>query len=468
MYRITRVTSRVTHTNTRIPFRYGIAEMTRAPHAVIEVEVIHGRRTSRGLAAEQLPPKWFTKDPESAYSYDLSAMVEVILHAAQIAEGLTSPDAFGLWRELDEAQSAWGQTHGIPGLLSGLGTALVERAVIDAVCRLEDTSFPEALNGGLLGMRADLIHPELRNHRFTPAPSQQLHVRHTVGLGDPLTDAEVLDAPDQLPVSLQASLRHYGLTHLKIKTRGSVDEDTDRLRRILAISREAGINPRFTIDGNEAMTHASQFQDWWQALTRDSELAPVLARDLIAVEQPFSRSIALSEEVGTSLRATPVAVIIDESDAETDSVRLAMDLGYAGGTYKGCKGVFRGAANAALVDARGALRPTVFTAEDLATLPPLTVPQDLVVASTLGMTHIERNGHHYFGSLANLHPEVDTMALDAHPDLFEEVDGITRLRIRVGRVSTGSALAAPFGFSPLLDVSALTPLTAATAADGLV
>lgn len=458
----------MTHTDTRIPFRYGIAEMTRAPHAVVEVEIERGGRIARGLAAEQLPPKWFTKDPESSYLDDLTVMVDVVLHAASVAEGLAAHDAFTLWRELDAEQRNWAEARLIPGLLSGLGTALIERAAIDAICRLEEAPFPDAIGNEFLGMRADLIHPELEGHRFAPKPSPYLHVRHTVGLGDPLSDDEVQDAPDRLPVSLQASVRHYGLTHLKIKTRGVADEDLERLRRILAISREAGVAPRFTIDGNEAMTDADQFRDWWRTLTDAGDLAATFDRDLLAVEQPFSRSIAMSDDVSAALHDVPVPVIIDESDSDVDSIRRAMDLGYAGGTYKGCKGVFRGIANAALVDARGAHRRTVFTAEDLATLPPLTVPQDLVVAAALGMTHIERNGHHYFGRLAQLAPDADDRALAAHPDLFEEAEGATRLRIRDGRISTRSVLSAPFGFAPLLDISGLPPLTASSARTGLV
>lgn len=470
MYRIVHVTARVTHTNTRIPFRYGIAEMTRAPHAVIEVQLSDGVRTSHGVAAEQLPPKWFTKDPDSSFVDDLVALVDVITHAANTAEQLSGPDAFTIWQELDRQQRIWSDARGIPGLLSGLGTALVERALIDAVCRLAERPFIEALNGGLLGMRADAIHPELAGHRFAPTPASTLHIRHTVGLGDPLTDAEAGEGPDSLPVSLQSSIRHYGLTHLKIKTRGNVAEDIERLRRTLAISREAGVDPRYTIDGNESMTDAAQFQDWWAGLTNDPDLAASFAHNLIAVEQPFARSIALSAEVGRALTAISgiVSVIVDESDDDVTSVRQAMDLGYAGGTYKGCKGVFRGVANAALVDSRSTVGPTVFTAEDLATLPPLTVPQDIVVAAALGMTHIERNGHHYFGRLADVAPDVERSALSAHPDLFEDTNGSVRLRIRDGQLSTQSALAAPFGFRPLLDVTELPLLDHPTAATGLI
>lgn len=466
MLTIVGVTPHVTHTDTRIPFRYGIAEMTRAPHAVIDLAVTDGTRTARGLASEQLPPKWFTKDPGTDFARDLDVMVDAVLHASTAAVGLTAADAFTLWQQLDLVQREWADSHAVPGLLNGLGTALIERALIDAVCRLIDQPFVEALRTGALGVRTEAIHPELHDFRFSPRPSARLQVRHTVGLGDPLTDSEVENAPDDLPVSLEASIRYYGLTHLKIKTRGDVDEDVERLRRILAIAHEAGAAPRFTIDGNESMSAPDEFRDWWGALSADPLLSAALEHDLIAVEQPFARAIALDDTIRPALRSG-VPVIIDESDGDVDSLRRAMDLGYAGGTYKGCKGVFRGIANAALVEARSATGPTRFTAEDLSTLPPLTVTQDLVVAAALGMTHIERNGHHYFGRLAQLAPDVDDVARAAHPDLFENARGATRLRIRDGGVTLRSALAAPFGFHPLLDVSSLPALSRKSAAEGM-
>lgn len=469
MYEITEVTARVAHTDTRIPFRYGIAEMTRAPHAVIEVRVTDGRRSALGFAAEQLPPKWFTKDPHSAFRDDLRDMVTVIDNAVSTAIGLRAASAFALWRQLDDAQADWGRAHSIPGLLSGLGTALVERAVIDAVCRLEETPFAAALATGLLGFDAAAIHDELRGTVFSPRAVDRLHVRHTVGLGDPLTDAEADPSPDTLPVSLVSSIRRYGLTHLKIKTRANADEDTERLRRIRALTREEGIDARFTIDGNESMTHADHLTQWWETLTADAELRDWFARGLIAIEQPFARSVALEPSVGNALRALPrgTRVIIDESDDAVDTVRAAMDLGYAGGTYKGCKGVFRGVANAALISERGHTRPTILTAEDLATLGPITVPQDIAVAATLGLTHIERNGHHYFGRQADLGDDLTERLADTHPDLYAHQDGRVRLVVTDGAVSTRSTLAAPFGLIPLPHPDALPALTVETATLGI-
>ncbi len=466
----------VAHVATRIPFRYGIAEMTQAPHVVVELTLGHGATTARGWASEHLPPKWFTKNPDSAFTDDVADMVRVIEHAVSLATGLTAETVFDLWWRLQQEQSTWATRTGTPGLLAGLGTALVERALIDAACRCEGLPFDEAIMSGALGFDASRLHPELsgqsRDEAFAGRGANSLAIRHTVGLSDPLTDRDVTDDPaDGLPVSLDAVITRYGVDHFKIKTRGDLAEDVVRVRSILDLAAAHDVDPWFTIDGNESMTSAAHFTAWATGLLDEPRLKEVLAERLIAVEQPFHRSMALSAEAGSALRALQprLSVIIDESDAELTSVREAMDLGYAGGTYKGCKGVFRGLANSALVRARSASRITVLTTEDLSTLPPLTVAQDLVVTSLMGLSHVERNGHHYFGVLAPVDPRVEEKALEAHPDAYERgADDRVRLRITGGRVAIDSLRAAPFGYGADIDCSALPALSVATAVAGLV
>ena len=50
---------------TRLPFKYGIATMTRAPHAFVRARLEVDGKPASGVAADHLPPKWFTKDPGS-------------------------------------------------------------------------------------------------------------------------------------------------------------------------------------------------------------------------------------------------------------------------------------------------------------------------------------------------------------------------------------------------------------------
>jgi hypothetical protein len=90
-------------------------------------------------------------------------------------------------------------------------------------------------------------------------------------------------------------------------------------------------------------------------------------------------------------------LIIDESDAELDSLPRALALGYHGTSHKNCKGVFKGIANACLLEAlrrqSGGDR-LVMSGEDLANIGPVALLQDLAVVATLGVSSVERNGHH--------------------------------------------------------------------------
>ncbi len=265
-------------------------------------------------------------------------------------------------------------------------------------------------------------------------------------------------------------MRRYGLDHLKVKTKGDAEADIDRLRDLFALADELGTRISLTIDGNESMRSSDHFTEWIGALQSSATVGARLRDSLIAVEQPFHRDVAFSHEVEAALRATgsDALVIIDESDDSLEAVRLAMDMGYSGGTYKGCKGVFRGLANALLVQQRSSQAPAILTAEDLATLPPLTLNQDLVVAATMGLTHIERNGHHFFGCLAPITPTIDEIALRSHPELFEAgADGRAHLAIHGGALQVSGALAAPFGFAADLDVSHLTALSEDSALVGV-
>ena len=457
---------------TRIPFRYGIAEMVRAPHVVVRVRIASPAGSGFGYASEHLPPKWFIKDAELPFADEVSTLAGAILAAVDAARSIEAPNAFSFVRELDRAQVAWAARAGVSGLVASLGVALVERALIDAVCRASGTPFADALDGGLLGFAPAEIHPELADATpFRAARGRSIAVRHTVGFGDALTDAEVSDDPnDGLPVSVESAIRFYGVTRFKLKTQGDVDADVVRIGQLLEVCERLGVrDARFTVDGNETMRTAEHLAGWMRGLFA-SRVGDELRHRLDAVEQPMYRSVALGDDAREALAevGSLAPVIIDESDDAMETVREAMDLGYAGGTYKGCKGVFRGLANAALIAHRNTPeRPTVLTAEDLSTIPPLTVPQDLVVASAMGLSHIERNGHHYFARFAPFDATLPERAVAAHPDLFETRTGAPRLRIEGGLLQLGSALAAPFGLAPepvLADLVELTPESAAALA----
>ena len=189
-FRIDSISFRTRWMRTRFPFRYGIASMTELPQVFVILRgSVHGVACA-GLASEGLPPKWFTKDPDTRFEEDLPAMVRVIRHAAELATGHAHDSVFALWRRLHAEQADWAGRHDIPPLLAHLGTSLVERAALDAFCRGSGTTFARSVHENRLGVELGAIHPELEGSRpadWLPEPRAAVVARHTVGLGDPFS-----------------------------------------------------------------------------------------------------------------------------------------------------------------------------------------------------------------------------------------------------------------------------------------
>lgn len=459
-------------TRTRFPFRYGIASMTALPHVFLRVRLRVDGRIEEGMAAEGLAPKWFTKHPGTTFEEDLPDMVRVLRAAVEHGMAVAPrPDLFGWWRALYEAQDGWGRAQGLPPLLVHLGTSLLERAVLDAFCRSRELSFAGAVAKGALGFRAGEIHPGLpeeATRRFLePGPVNRLLIRHTVGLGDPLTQADLAGdswPEDGLPLTLEEVIPRYGLTRFKIKLSGKTEEDRERLRILARLLPRLAPGCRITLDGNEQFSDVDSFREAWEIFQADPALGGLLGPSrLVLVEQPLHRARAMGDEVGDALRRWTgrPPMIIDESDAELGTVSRALDLGYAGSSHKNCKGVFKGLANAVLLFQRRA-EGAMQTGEDLANIGPVALPQDCVVMAVLRVPDVERNGHHYFKGLSPFPPELGGALLAGCPDFYERgTDGTTVLRIREGKIDLGTVLRAPFG-QPLApgEVFALAELKA--------
>ena len=432
---------------TRMPFRYGIATVTSLPHLLLELKLEIDGKIHRGLAAENLAPKWFTKNPDTTPQQDIDELLTVIESACGFAASASSSaSVYELWRSVYVQQQRWGTDRKLPPLLTNFGTTLIERAIIDAFCRATNQTFAQAVRRNTLGI------PE-KPAQLPPDPLRSVIVRHTVGLSDPLTDAQIppnerLD--DGLPQSLEACTRAYDLTHFKIKIGGDVARDAERLRDVAALLGEKQ-NVRFTLDGNESYDNVEGFRAFWSAVQHE----PFVRANMLFVEQPLHRAVAFTPE----LERWPdrPAIIIDESDDQPESFRLALSRGYAGTSFKSCKGVFKGIANTCLARRRERERGvrTILSAEDLTTVGPVSLLQDLAVVATLGIPHVERNGHHYFRGLSMFPPQIQRDVLKHHVDLYRDI-GFPTLDIRDGRINVASVVDAPFGYALDLDLEQVT------------
>lgn len=455
----------------RVPFRFGAATVTHAPQAFVRARIqLQDGREAAGAAAELMIPKWFDKSPQKSNAANIDDLRRSL---AAAGDAYTSErhalTAFGHFGAHYGALIRMGAQLGLNALTANYGAAVVDRAIVDAVCRVLEVSFADAIRTNLPGLD-DSLSPDLAAFdigRFLQGldASSTIAARHTVGILDPLTAGDALArVSDGLPETLEDVIAAYGHRFFKLKLGGHPDDDVERLGRIAAVLDRL---PEYavTLDGNEQYADTSQIAELW----RKVEALPALARLLAAtlyLEQPLPRARALDTDVSLLARTKPL--LIDESDATLDAFPLARAAGYTGVSSKSCKGIYKSLLNAARCvqwNAGGGPRHFL-SGEDLTMQAGLAVQQDLALVSVLGLDHVERNGHHYVNGFAGQGAgEAEQRAfLAAQPGLYERSYGGVRLRIRAGVIDLSSLEAPGYASGAEPDWSTLAPLGTALAA----
>ena len=448
----------------RLPFRFGVVTLTACPQAFVRATLsMADGRTATGMAAEMMAPKWFDKNLALSNEDNFDQLRAVLGMARDAYLGdRTATTAFGHFaRHYDAHQSAAGK-RGYNPLLANYGPALVDRAILDAVCRHADTDFYSAMRANLSGIGPGL--PSFSGIDFdhflaSLKPAASIEARHTVGMVDAITAADLTErVGDGLPETFEEVVAHYGHRYFKLKVGGNLDADIARLEAIAAVL-DRGAAPYYaSLDGNEQYPDATAVVELLSRMHANPKLARMLA-SILFVEQPINRKNALEAD----FRATPLGlpVIIDESDGTLDTFVEARERGYDGVSSKTCKGLYKSILNAARCAhwnaTQGGMR-YFMSAEDLTTQAGLAVQQDLALVNLLGITHVERNGHHYVNGMAAL-PQAEQQAfLAAHGDLYEHSHGAARLAIRGGQIAIGSLSCSGFASAATPDFSAMQPI----------
>jgi hypothetical protein len=459
----------------RLPFRFGKATLTEVPllHLAVVAEAADGRR-ARGFAADNLAPKWFDKDPRKSARDNIGDLLRSAQDAAAVYAGVAAAprSVWETWREAYPECRRRGAACGFNGLVASFGSSLFERALVDCAGRLAGADLVACLRGDVLGLRPAEIHPDVEARdlrRWTEAePPATLAVRHTVGLLDPITAADLAeDGPDDgLPRTLEEYIALHGLRHFKLKVGGDVDADLERLHRIASVIDRLVPGPYVvTLDGNEQYTSIARLRRLVDAVWGTPRLHR-LARSTVFIEQPLDRAIALDAGATEGLRelAQRVPLLIDESDGDLGAFRTAVGVGYQGVSTKNCKGIVKSFLNRCLVERLNREgpreRPLFMSAEDLTNVPVVAVQQDLATVRALGIPHVERNGHHYVRGLAHCSPRERADATRLHPDLYVGDEREAWLRIEDGRVRVSSLATPGYGIAFDPDLEAMTPLPA--------
>jgi hypothetical protein len=456
------------HVKMRLAFRFGVITVTDATQAVIRVRLsLPDGRTSHGVAAEALAAKWFEKSPEFTDAQNFEQLRQSLDLAIELYSAQGFDRAFDLFAGTYAEQKRRGAALGLNPLVAAYGPALLDRAILDAVGRATGKSFAALIAGNLPGIRTTSLTPDIKEAELTPflaglKPGTSIDVRHTVGLVDPLTAA---DRPaservnDGLPETLEEVVSHYRGRYYKLKVGGDIKADLERLSRIASVLDAGAGDYRATLDGNEQYGDVEGVVELWRKVEEAPGLAK-LVKSTLFIEQPIKRAVALSCSVEPLARLRPV--IIDESDGELSSFPTALGLGYAGVSSKNCKGFYKSILNAARVSRLGARH--FMSAEDLTTWPGVSVQQDLALVSLLGMTHVERNAHHFIDGMS-FAPETEQQAfVAAHPDLYEKQAGKpARLKARGGKLALGSLEGPGFAVGAQMDFKSMKPMTSGAA-----
>jgi L-alanine-DL-glutamate epimerase-like enolase superfamily enzyme len=433
------------------PFRFGAVVIDATPQAFVLVEIeVEGKARTVGASAEFLVPKWFDKRPHLAPE----ATVDELRYSLKIARELylahkNFDSAFGLHASCIGAQVKLCAKDDIPPLAAAYGPAEIDKAILDALLRASSTNFFDGMAQNIAGVDArlsrDLGDGDIAQFLGSRKRLERVAIRHTVGLDDQVEgEGGVADLKE-----------NAGARYFKLKLNGDPAHDADRLSRIGKQLARLPYDYKVTLDANEQYADLSALASLIDRLDRDKVLKPIASK-LLYIEQPMPRDITRTSPLGALAKRD---FIVDEADDSYDAFPAARALGYRGISSKSCKGVYKSVINATRAAKWSAEGTKHFIAgEDLTCQAGLAVQQDLALGALIGVTHAERNGHHYVDGFAETPAAEAERFLTAHPDLYVGSGGKVRLAIHDGDLLTGSLTSPGFASAVHPDWSTMAPL----------
>ncbi|MGQ0685672.1 hypothetical protein [Bradyrhizobium sp.] len=433
------------------PFRFGNVVIDATPQTFVLVEIeVEGNGRAVGASAEFLVPKWFDKRPQLTPAQTVEELRHSLLIARELYLSHKEFDtAFGLHAACIARQVKLCAKEDIPPLAAAYGPAEIDKAILDALLRAASTNFFDGMAQNIAGIDArlspDLADADIEKFLSRRRRLERVAIRHTVGLDDAIEGEGGVADPKEIA----------GARYFKLKLNGDPAHDADRLIRIGGELARLPYDYKVTLDANEQYADLDALATLVDRLDRDGALAPIAAR-LHYIEQPMPRDITRKSPLGALARRD---FIVDEADDSYDAFPAARALGYRGISSKSCKGIYKSVVNATRAAKWSAQGARCFiTGEDLTCQAGLAVQQDLALGALLGITHAERNGHHYVDGFGDTPAAEAERFLAGHGDLYERSGGKVRLAIHDGDLLTGSLATAGFASAVHPDWTSIAPL----------
>jgi hypothetical protein len=433
------------------PFRFGAVVINATPQMFARVEIeVEGKGKAAGASAEFLVAKWFDKRPHLSPEETVTELRRSLMIARELYLAHSGFEtAFGLHAACIAEQVAACAREDIPPLAAAYGPAEIDKAILDALLRAVGTNFFDGMAENIAGIDArlsrDLGDDDVLHFLAGRRRLERVAIRHTVGMDDQVEgEGGVADVKE-----------NAGARYFKLKLNGDPTHDADRLTRIGSELATLPHDYRVTLDANEQYADLAALGALVDRLDRDSALQPIAAK-LLYIEQPMPRDITKASPLGALASRD---FIIDEADDSYDAFPAARGLGYRGISSKSCKGIYKSVINATRAAKWSAAGEKFFvTGEDLTCQAGLAVQQDLALGALIGVSHAERNGHHYVDGFGET-PAAEAQAFfAAHPDLYVNDGNKIRLFVQNGDLLTGSLTAHGFATSVHPVWSTMSPM----------
>jgi len=453
----------------RLVFAIGQLKAKRRPRGVwlcrMMISDDSGRR-AWGVSGDRPSFGWLDKRPQFSSKQKYARLQKLVESARRVyLANAKFNTPFAQWHRCHAEIQKLGRKTGHESLSASYASALFERAMLDAVCRLHGKSIFAMLKADALGMDAGRLHPELKGISIAKAlprtPLREIFIRHTVGTKDAILTSDLPKAKrlnDGEPETLEEYIRRDGLRYFKLKITGNTDADLERLEKIWSVVVKAD-RPVITLDGNESARDLDAFARFVETFERR---LPGLFQHTAFIEQPLTR--ALTHDPSTAKAIAGITkkkpLVIDEADGNTTSFARAFRIGYSGASHKNCKGFIKSVLNHALcrVLRERTPRAAFLSAEDLSLMPAVPLHQDFAAVALLNIPHAERNGHHYAFGQRHLTTPEQTLLAKHHANLYSRRGKDLFLNIRAGKVRVDTLQTPGFGTAFEPEWKSLTPL----------
>ena len=291
------------------------------------------------------------------------------------------------------------------------GPAEIDKAVLDALLRAAGLNFFDGMTANVAGIDASMT-PDLSDNDITSF----LASRRSGWSASRCATRSGSTTRSKARAASPTLSENSGARYFKLKLGGNPERDAARLAAIGKALARLPHDYKVTLRRQRAICRSRR------AARPDRATGPrrCAAADRRKTALYRAADAARHHAADAARRGSPARdFIIDEADNSYDAFPAARALGYRGISSKSCKGLYKSIINAARAAKWSADGERFFvTGEDLTCQAGLAVQQDLALGALIGVTHAERNGHHYVDGFAET-PAAEAQAFrSAHPDLY--------------------------------------------------